>query len=234
MSQEATVEVTYIRNREIATWHYTVDSNPPGINLANAEERAPWLANLVFCALNALEGFAQANRIWVSTDTEGERSFTITSSAPQDLDRLDSFLRSKPDVSDVTAWLSLKCIQLDEKGLPEDFFIHNNGWLFIVNNMGKCRSTEDGLFRVSFNFETDIYSPIADFDNRTLAALNAPRLRKFLHRLEEIPSLKFDEIDDPVGHIEEAKKYGVVDRYGFKMPDDPSAFEEMLQRESAK
>ena len=233
MSQKEHTEPTYIKNREIAAWYYTIDANPPGVDLYNAEERAPWFANLVSCVLSALTGFAQANSIEVTTDSQGEDSFAVQSDTVADLQRLDSFLKSTLDVARVKAWLSLKCVQINDGGVSEDFFIHNNGWLSIENNISKHGSVEEGLICVCFDLESNIYSPIARFDNRALAALNAPRLRNFLHCLEAISSLKFKAIDDPVGHIKAAERYGVVDRYGFKMPDDPSAFEELLKREAA-
>lgn len=233
MSQGESAEPTYTKSWDIATWHYIVETNPVGIDLYNPSERAPWLAKVISCALDAVSGFAQINSIDVTSDSEGEHCFSIKFVTPGDLIRLDSFLRSTLDVAEVHALLSLCCIRLNDDGLPEEFFIHNKGWLSFINNISKYGSETDGLLRVSFNFESDIYSPIATGDNRTLAALNSPRLRKFLHRLEGIPSLKLDEIDDPAGYIERAKRYGVVDQYGFKMPDDPRAFEEMLKSESA-
>lgn len=232
MSQEERQDLTYSINWEVATWNYIVESNPTGINLSNAEERAPWLAGLVSLALSALEGFAQIDSIDVSTESKGEDAFNIKSGTIENLKLLDVFLRSTLDVSEVDAWLSLKCLRINTDGLPEEFLIPNSGRLSVDNNINKHGSLKQGLVRVYFNFESNIYSPIARSDNRALAALNAPRLRKFLHRLAEIPSLKLDYIDDPVGQIKEAKRYGVVDDYGYKMPDDPRAFEELLKRES--
>lgn len=233
MSQEDLNELTYSNNWEIATWYYKVASSPIGINLYNAQERAPWLAELVSRSLGALDGFAQVDSIEVSTDSRGELSFHVESDTAENLRLLDSFLRSTLDVCQVDAWLSLKCIRINTDGSSEEFLIPNNGRLSVENNLSEHRSTKHGLVSVFFNFETNIYSPIARLDNRALAALNAPRLRNFLCRLSAIPSLELDYIDDPVGQIEEARRYGIVDDYGYKMPDDPAAFEELLKRESA-
>ena len=188
MSQEEIQELTYSTNWEIASWNYIVESNPRGINLFNAKERAPWLAGLVSIALSALEGFAQVDEIDVTTDSKGEDAFHIKSSTIQNLNLLDIFLHSTLDVSEVDVWLSAKCLRINANGSQEEFVIPNNGRLSIYNNLSKHSSIEHGLVRVYFNLETNIYSPIARSDNRVLAALNAPRLQRFLHRLASIPS----------------------------------------------
>lgn len=233
MSQEDLNELTYSNGWEVATWFYKVASSPIGINLYNAQERAPWLAELVSRALGALDGFAQVDSIEVTTDSRGELSFHVESDTAENLRLLDSFLRSTLDVCQVDAWLNLKCVRINAGGSPEEFLIFNSGKLSVENNLSEYGSTKHGLASVSFSFESNIYSPIARCDNRALAALNAPRLRNFLYRLAAIPSLELDYIDDPVGQIKHAKQYGVVDGYGYKMPDDPSAFAELLKRESA-
>lgn len=233
MGQDASKKLTYIRNWDIASWHYVVSENPPGIDLYNARERASWLAETTLYILSALEGFAEVGMIDVITDSKGEGSFSTTSDASEDRIQLDSFLRTTQDVSDIELWLGLKCIHLNKDGLPEEILIANNGWVFISNNISKYGTIEDGLIQISFHLETNIYSPVTEGDNRTLAALNAPRLRKFLRLLSEIPSIKFDKIDDPVGFIKTAERYGAVDCYGYKMPDDPRAFEELLNSESS-
>lgn len=233
MSQEDPSELTYSNNWEVATWFYKVASNPTGISLCNAQERAPWLAELVSRVLGALDGFAQVDSIEVSTDSRGELSFHVESDTAENLRLLDSFLRSALDVCQVDTWLSLKCVRINAAGSTEEFLIPNNGKLSVENNLSEYGSTKHGLASVSFSFETNIYSPIARFDNRALAAINAPRLRNFLCRLAAIPTLELDYIDDPVGQIKHAKQYGVVDDYGYKMPDDARNFEELLKRESA-
>ncbi len=233
MCAEQFTEYTYIKDREVATWFYTVNTNPPDVNLLNAAERAHWLANLVSILVNALDDFAQIDSIEVATSSLGEDGLSVSSDEKEELKRVDTFLRSTLDVRNINMWLSLKCAQMGTDGILEEFLIHGNGWLSIEINVGDGDFVGSSLACVAFNLETNIYSPIAKKDNRSLAAINAPRLRNFLHRLASIPSLKFDRIDDPVGYIKAAEKYGVVDSYGFKMPDDPQAFEAILKRESA-
>lgn len=233
MSQEEAEKLTYIRNWEVATWQYSIKENPPGVDLYNADARASWLANITSYILSSLEGFAKVGIIDVTTDSRGESSFRTIPDTPENQMCLDSFLKATQDVSEITMWLSLKCIHINPNGLPEDVLLANNGWIFVDNNISKYGNTEEGLICISFNLETNIYSPVANGDNRVLAALNAPRLRKFLRLLSEIPSIRLDEIDDPAGFIKTAKRYGVVDCYGYKMPDDPHAFEELLKHESA-
>lgn len=231
MNQEKTQEETYSTRWEVAAWHYKVESNPPGINPCNNSDRAPWLADLTSRVLSALGEFAQVDSIDVSTDAYGEDSFNIQPDTAEDRRKLDAFLRATTDVSDIDIWLGLKCVQLNEKNLQEEFSIHNNSSVAIVNNLGKygSHSLGAGLVRVSFLLGTDIYSPLARGDNRTLAALNGPRLRKFLHRLGDIPSLIFSDIDYSFPSVRELKEYGMLDRYGFKMPDDSRTFVELLR-----
>lgn len=233
MSQEEAEKLTYIRNWEVATWHYSMKESPPGVDLYNTAARASWLANVTSYILNSLEGFAKVGIIDVTTDSKGEGSFRAISDTPENKMCLDSFLKATHDVSEITMWLSLKCIHINMNGLPEEVLLANNGWIFVDNNISEYGNPEEGLICIAFNLETNIYSPIANGDNRALAALNAPKLRKFLRLLSEIPSIKFDEIDDPVGFIKTARRYGVVDCYGYKMPDDPRAFEELLNSESS-
>lgn len=231
MNPAKTQEKTYTTSWEVATWHYKVEASPAGINLYNDSDRALWLADLASRTLSALTGFAQVDSVDVSTDADGEDSFNILSDTAENSQSLDDFLRSTADVSDIDIWLGLKCVQLNEHGSLEEFFIHNNSSLKIVSNLSKLGSHEPGagLVRVSFCLQTNIYSPFTTGDNRTLAALNGPRLRDFLHRLGDIPSLTFSDIDYSFASVEELEKHGMLDRYGFKMPDDPRTFEEILR-----
>lgn len=221
--------LTYSKFNDMMDWCYNIHDISNKYNLNASEERSVWLAEITSSVLTILPGFARPKEISISTDSKGDNSFVLETITTESLQQMDQFLRNTQDVADIGIFVDLLCSQVREDNSLEEFSVYDRCWIVIDNNFSECNLIylEQAPASIRLAIGTDIYSPFTISplrDNRTLAALNGPRLRSFLQRLHDILSLTLADMDDH-GY----KKLDLVDEYGFKMPSDPAALERRLQ-----
>jgi hypothetical protein len=186
----------------LATWTWAFPSGA----LGDPAARARWLAEAVARALEALDGFAVAREATVCTAEDGEDAFAADLAA-DGAAALLSFLERTPDVETVELALALACSAPGGGELRVD---DGAALVFDVELDTDGELARDPLAcQLRFALHVDLYSPESRgaAPDRALAALNGPRLRGFLERLERLLPLRFLEL--------EASGYSGAHRYGF-------------------
>lgn len=229
MRAQENPRLTYARFNWMINWCYDITDSSTRVRLESSSERPLWFSKMISSILKMTSGFAEVNSIHVSTDSRGDDAFVYEPVTAQGLHELDYFLQDTQDIRDINITLELLCAQKNPDEFLEEFSIYGSCWIVINNNFSKDNSCDlsEGPVSLRLALGTDIYSPFAfgpQHDNRVLAALNGPRLRSFLHRLQDSLPLTLTEID-----AYDYKIRDLIDRHGFKMPDDPVAFEKLLE-----
>lgn len=219
-------------HQSIATWRYSVENLPNGIDLLDDHSRAHWLADCISHVLRALSGFARVSICDVATFSHGDGSFIPGSTETELPTQLDEYLRSTMDIYYVSLVLDFICLDIDVDSSIRERLSHKDGYLLLTSNVnaGKILEEEDHYIDLSFMVENSIFSPISHGrDNRALAILNAPRLRVFTERLAQYPDLVFKEVDCDSNFVSWMRDHDLFDNHGFKIPEDIEAFERLLK-----
>jgi hypothetical protein len=225
-------EQTFLRGYSIATWLYGVAKMPEGVDLFDNHQRATWLADCAKHLIHALSGFARVSIYDVMTFSKGDDSFTPTHPGKEITEQLDEYLRCTSDVSNVAFFLDFWCLKNSEDSIVTEYPSLNDGYLFLWNNVnaGQKIEGEEYFITLSFNVANSIFAPVSlGKDNRALAALNGPRLRAFIERIEKHPDLKFREVDCDTEYVSWLRSHNLFDDHGFKMPEDVEAFDRLLK-----
>jgi hypothetical protein len=216
--------VTWRKSYGLAIWSYRL-CTPLSLESAlpcprDSEARAMWIATRVKRLLSALDGFAQARKAAVSTQSRGEDAFVFNLNTAQASEELLECLKHTEDVMAIDISLTLHCLQPDAHGRPQEFTVETGGDITISVDLG-AEGHLDTAFEdpiaLTFFLNADLYSPLTFGEireNEDLATLNSPLLSRFLKRIEEEVPAEFCGV--------EADSYEeVVGRYGFDCKPTP-------------
>ncbi len=188
------LSTTWRRKGALARWRYAL---PLSTDADGREALRTCLLDLI----RALDGFARPTAASWTSEAAGE-------------DALEQDLRGDPastlsassleDPTDVS--LSLALLYVDPAGHEHELDCAGDLWVEL--------EPDDNQIAVQLSLDVDLYAWRSwgrERDNGATAALNAPRLRSFLERLQRDLGARIEEVDAP-------DYPGQVDPLGFRPP----------------
>lgn len=164
------------------------------------------LARHTVMALSALRPFASVERIEWVTASHGDDAAELRPEGEIDMRAVDATFAQLQDVSEVSAWLDLRCVS--SRG--EEFVIRQGGTLTVMLVESHERDVLDRV-QLELSLDVDLYSPRtygSIRENSRLAAANGPRLSRFLRDVR-------DRMGGTLREIEAASYEGLVTDEGF-------------------
>jgi hypothetical protein len=163
-------------------------------------------ARLLERFLAVCQGFAVPTTVRLTTAREGEDTHVADVRDPDQRSELDAVMMARDDVEDVEISLTL-VYEPATGGREESVPGGATVWL------SREASPDDGSasFRLLVTLHADLYAFVSwgkQRDNAVLAGCNAPRLQRFLHRIEE-------ELGGTLMDIDAPSYQGQVYQYGF-------------------
>lgn len=184
-------EITWNRRADMVSWTWALPMPPPTGN----EWVAEWLTNL----RDAVAEFGDVSGASLELSEGADRDFVL----PADWEQLIAAVRELASVRFANLELDLAC------GLPDgrDIVVQGGATLTLSTRRrvdGANDAEDPPLLHLSLN--TDIYDPDSSAgDNEETGALNAPRLRAFLERIDATGA-KYVMMDNP--YAPTAHRYG--------------------------
>jgi hypothetical protein len=193
--------------RMTATWRFKNGLARWGMDARERPAGDPrqWFREAAVTAVSLLDGFAVAEHAWLTTEAEGELD-EPTLLAPDDpAGALAAALAAHEDIYAVMVSLALLLVT-EPSALPQPFPRSARLSVELDSEQGR-----EPFLHLFLSIDTDIYAVTTwaeDRDNRVLAALNGPKLTRFLTALQ-------DRLGAVVTEITAYSYPGQVDATGF-------------------
>jgi hypothetical protein len=184
-------DVTWDRGPDLVGWSWELPLPPP--------EGNGWVVEWLLRLRSALRDFGQLSGAWTEHSHGDDRDFVL----PSGWEELIAAVRGLESLQLVYLYIDLRCLLPDggEVVLPQGATLSLS--LRRLED-GKNNAEDPPLLGLSLH--TDIYDPDSSAgDNEETGALNAPRLRQFLERIEATGAV-FDSMEKPFAP--RAHRYG--------------------------
>jgi hypothetical protein len=175
-------DITWNRGPDLVSWTWELPLPPPTGN--------EWVAEWVTRLRDTPGDFGQFSGAWLELSQGEDRDFVL----PADWEQLIAAVGELASVRLAYLYVDLRC------RLPDgsDVVLQRGATLFLSTRRvadGANNAEDPPLLHLSLN--TDIYDPDSSAgDNEETGALNAPRLRAFLERIEATGA-RYDFMDNP-------------------------------------